>query len=144
MDKKLILSEIKSHYNIRSDADFARFLGLKPQTLSSWYSRNVFDIELLYAKCGEIDANWLLTGKGEMLRNNQKIGENHSVNQSIVGGKNNKNFQNMGNSNMDVPDIMSSLLTEKDERIKENYERIQELKEVIQDLKEVIRELKSK
>jgi hypothetical protein len=68
-NKGLILNEIKSHYKFKSDADFARFLGIKPQTLSSWHTRNTFDYELIYAKCVGIDANWLLTGSGSMLRN---------------------------------------------------------------------------
>ena len=68
IDKALILSKIKSHYNFEKDADFARFLEIKPQTLSSWYSRNTFDIELLYSKCVEINPEWLLTGEGEMLK----------------------------------------------------------------------------
>jgi hypothetical protein len=37
IDKGLILSEIKLHYNFKVDADFARFLGISPQTLYSWY-----------------------------------------------------------------------------------------------------------
>ena len=68
IDKALILSKIKSHYNFEKDADFARFLEIKPQTLSSWYSRNTFDIELLYSKCVELNPEWLLTGEGEMLK----------------------------------------------------------------------------
>lgn len=71
INKSLILSEIKSLYNIKSDAEFARFLDIKPQTLSSWYSRNTFDIELLYAKCVDISADFLLTGKGEILKNSK-------------------------------------------------------------------------
>ena len=70
IDKGLILSEIKSHYGLKTDADFARFLGIKPQTLASWYTRNSFDIELLYAKCVDIEPDWLLSGSGHMLRNN--------------------------------------------------------------------------
>lgn len=70
MDKSLILNKIKDYYSIERDADFSRFLGIKPQTLSSWHSRNTFDIELLYSKCVDIDANWLLTGKGPMLKSN--------------------------------------------------------------------------
>jgi hypothetical protein len=68
-NKWLILNEIKLYYKFKSDADFARFLGIKPQTLSSWHTRNAFDYELVYAKCVDIDANWLLTGRGSMLRN---------------------------------------------------------------------------
>ncbi len=68
IDKELILNEIKNHLGIKKDAEFARFLGIKPQTLSSWYSRNTFDIELLYAKCEFLNAEWLLTGKGDMVK----------------------------------------------------------------------------
>ena len=31
-------------------------------------ARNTFDIELIYAKCENLDANWLLTGEGSMYR----------------------------------------------------------------------------
>lgn len=68
IDKELILNEIKNHLGIKKDAEFARFLGIKPQTLSSWYSRNTYDIELLYAKCEFLNAEWLLTGKGDMIK----------------------------------------------------------------------------
>lgn len=68
IDKSLILNKIKSHYKFSSDAEFARFIGIKPQTLSTWHNRNMFDIELMYSKCVDIDANWLLTGEGEMTK----------------------------------------------------------------------------
>lgn len=67
-DKVLILNELKKFYNFKKELDFANFLEIKPQTLSSWYKRNTFDIELIFAKCKEINADWLFTGKGEMLR----------------------------------------------------------------------------
>jgi len=50
IDRKHILNEIKSTYKFKKDSEFARFLGIKPQTLASWHSRNTFDIDLLYAK----------------------------------------------------------------------------------------------
>ena len=68
IDKELILSGIKSNYKLKTDAEFARFLGIKPQTLAAWYVRNSFDIELLYAKCIDINPDWLLSGQGEILR----------------------------------------------------------------------------
>ncbi|SJN51569.1 hypothetical protein FM120_31330 [Sphingobacterium faecium PCAi_F2.5] len=68
MDKSLILNDIKNHYGFKTKEDFANFLGIAPTTLSSWARRNSFDIDLVYAKCTEIDANWLITGKGEMLK----------------------------------------------------------------------------
>lgn len=69
MDKTLILNQIKTYLKIEKNTDFAEFLEIKPTTLAMWYKRNTFDIELLFKKCEFIDANWLLTGQGEMLKN---------------------------------------------------------------------------
>lgn len=71
IDKSLILNKIKSHYKIKSDADFARFLEIKPQTLASWHTRNTYDVDLLYSKCVDIDGNFLISGEGEMLKAQQ-------------------------------------------------------------------------
>ncbi len=68
-NKVLILNAIKNHYSLKSDAAFARFLDIKPQTLSSWYSRNTFDIDLLYSKCVGIDGNYLITGIEPIFKN---------------------------------------------------------------------------
>src|SRR5690606_22133320 len=79
INKSLMLNEIKSHLEIEKDAEFARYLGISPQTLSSWHSRNSFDIHLLYSKCVFINAEWLLTGEGQMLKNDnveKNISEN--------------------------------------------------------------------
>lgn len=67
IDKTLILNGIKEYKKFKSDAEFARFLDIKPQTLYSWYNRNTFDIDLLYSKCVELNPRWLLTGEGSML-----------------------------------------------------------------------------
>jgi len=69
-DNTLILNKIKSHYGLKSDADFARFLGIKPNTLHNWYTRNTLDYEVVITKCVDINADWLLTGVGEMLKAN--------------------------------------------------------------------------
>ena len=67
-DKKLILNKIKDSYQFEKDTDFAHFLGIKPQTLSSWYARNSFDIELLYSKCVNINPDFLFTGNGPIFK----------------------------------------------------------------------------
>ena len=64
-----MLDSIKKHLNIQKNADFARFLGISSQAVSNWYARNTFDAELIYTKCEFINADWLLTGKGNMLKN---------------------------------------------------------------------------
>jgi phage repressor protein C with HTH and peptisase S24 domain len=65
LDKSLILNTIKEHYNFKSDAEFARFLGIKPQTLASWHTRNTYDYELLYSKCVGLNGEFLLSGTGD-------------------------------------------------------------------------------
>lgn len=69
-DNSLILRDIKLYYRLKTDAEFARFLGIKPNSLANWYSRNTMDYEKVISKCEDIDANWLLTGKGTMLKSN--------------------------------------------------------------------------
>ncbi len=66
-DKSLIINDIKKYYKIDSDAEFARFLGIKPQTLASWRSRNSIDYDLLSSVCVDINMNWVITGEGYML-----------------------------------------------------------------------------
>lgn len=68
MDKSLIINEIKSHLNYKTDTELADFLGVKQPTISTWRKRNTIDYELIIAKCNDIDANWLLTGEGSMLK----------------------------------------------------------------------------
>lgn len=69
MDKSLILNKLKSHLQIESDKKFADFLGIKPNVLSNWHKRNTYDPELLYTKCEFVNASFLLTGEGPMLKN---------------------------------------------------------------------------
>ena len=77
-DNSLIINEIKSYYGFKKDTDFANFLGIAPTTLASWHKRNSFDYELIFAKCEDIDANWLLSGQGSMLKSDvEQITEIH-------------------------------------------------------------------
>lgn len=64
-----MLNEIKSHFKINSETDFAKFLEITPQTLHNWKKRNTFDITVIYTKCVNISADWLITGEGPMLKN---------------------------------------------------------------------------
>lgn len=68
MDKSLIINEIIKHYNFKSDSAFAKHIGVSAQVISNWKSRNTYDAELIYINCLEINPEWLLTGKGEMLK----------------------------------------------------------------------------
>jgi hypothetical protein len=89
LSKSLILNEIKLHYDIKTDVDFAILLGISQPTLAAWRKRNTFDAELIITKCPDIDANWLLTGEGEMLKQKEdnKIHNTASEPQEHYGKK---------------------------------------------------------
>lgn len=69
-----ILERLKQIKKLKTDADVAKFLNIKPNTLSNWKKRNSYDLEKIITKCAEnnVDLNWLLTGSGEMLKNETK------------------------------------------------------------------------
>lgn len=67
-----LINSLIGYYTKGNKAEFARILGIKPQTLSTWLVRNTCDIELIYSKCEGINPEWLLTGKGNMLKSDIK------------------------------------------------------------------------
>jgi hypothetical protein len=67
MNKIGQLDEIISYFAGGNKSKFATMLGKTPQAINSWYQRGSFDIELIYEKCKGINADWLLTGEGDML-----------------------------------------------------------------------------
>lgn len=76
MDKKKMLEALISHFTNGNKAQFAKHLGVSPQTISAWIARNTFDSELIYAKCRYVDPSWLLTGQGNMLTSTESIQQN--------------------------------------------------------------------
>lgn len=73
MNKTLILNEIKKLKKFTSDKEFAKSLGITPQNLAKWYERNTFDIDKVFISFPELSAEWLLTGKGDMLKKDNSI-----------------------------------------------------------------------
>ena len=63
-----MLDALKECLNMPKNKDLAEYLGITSQAVSNWYSRNTFDTELIYTKCDFLNPEWLLTGKGEMLK----------------------------------------------------------------------------
>jgi Bacteriophage CI repressor helix-turn-helix domain len=72
MGKTEILSALQLYYKLEKDIDFANKLGISSQVLYNWKKRNTYDAKLIYTKCLEINPEWLLTGNGEMLKENIK------------------------------------------------------------------------
>lgn len=68
MDKALMVEALVERYTGGNKSQFANMLGVSAQTISAWVARKTFDAELIYAKCSDISAKWLLTGQGNMLR----------------------------------------------------------------------------
>jgi phage repressor protein C with HTH and peptisase S24 domain len=73
MTKKERLEAIITHYSNGKPSVFAKHLGVAPSTISSWLSRDTLDYDLIFAKCENISSDWLLTGKGEMIKSNPNI-----------------------------------------------------------------------
>lgn len=68
MEKKDRLLSLISHYSGGNKSEFARMIGVSPQAVNTWITRNTFDIDIIYAKCLNVSPDWLLTGKGNMLK----------------------------------------------------------------------------
>lgn len=66
MDKRDIVIALVEKYANGKNAQFAKFLGVSPQTISAWISRNTLDYDLIFTKCVGLSPRWLLTGEGEM------------------------------------------------------------------------------
>lgn len=64
-----MLRALINYYDNGNKSKFAKRLGITAQGLSTWLSRNSFDIETIFAKCEGVSAEWLLTGgHGDMLK----------------------------------------------------------------------------
>lgn len=86
MDKNERLERLVEYYGNGNKSHFAKILGVKAQTINTWLSRNTYDTELIFAKCDNINASWLLTGEGNMLRSESEMVEKlPSVNQTYEG-----------------------------------------------------------
>ena len=111
MEKKDRLLSLIDHYSGGNKSEFARMIGVSPQAVSTWITRNTFDIDTIYAKCLNISPDWLLTGKGNMLKGEEtedasapvvsydpKVGQPF-YNVDFLGG-----FSEVYNSQVSVPD----------------------------------------
>ena len=117
-----MLEQLINYYSNGNKSLFAKKLGVKPQTINSWIKRNTFDYELIYANCENVSADWLLSGEGEMLKE-----ENHSS-VSMFGDHNQVNthgaHDNINGGTVDVAVLeerikaMQQLLQEKERTIK--------------------------
>lgn len=78
MNKKEMILALIEHYCDGNKKKFAHFLGISPQGLSTWISRQYFDIEKVYNTCDGLSAHWLITGEGPMFANEVTSSENYA------------------------------------------------------------------
>lgn len=71
LSKKERLEALIRQYSGNKPTQFAKLLGVAPSTISSWIARDTLDYDLVFAKCENISSDWLLSGKGSMLVNEQ-------------------------------------------------------------------------
>lgn len=88
MNKRERLESLINYYTDGNQKKFAELLGISPQTVSAWLTRNTFDAELLYAKCERVSGDWLLSGEGDMIKRDLQ-----SVDMQSVDGNNSELIQ---------------------------------------------------
>lgn len=63
-----IINRIKEAYNMKYDTELADFLGKDPSTISTWRRRNTADYTLIFAKCHDLNANYIIYGDSPIKR----------------------------------------------------------------------------
>ena len=148
MDISFIINEIKLYLGIKTDSEFADFLGIKQPTISTWRKRNTIDYKLIITKCNNIDANWLLTGQGEMLKNapvpEPAPQESHAGADELVTLLRDKiALLEKNNASLEYTiSIQEKITTSQEREIQRQQEKITSKDQEIQRLKEKISQLK--
>lgn len=108
---KEIIERLKIGMELSSDNALADILGVSKTTLSNWKSRNSLDFPLVFSLCEHISLDWLLTGKGKMLKSNAqedeeaapKISYNPQVGQPYYDVDFLAGFDEVFNSQVSIP-----------------------------------------
>lgn len=118
---------LANYYGFRRPADFAKKTGLSAQAagnyLKSLRTPTIEAIEKIYEAFPEISAEWLLKGKGEMLKNIS------TEDLDIIRACNKCKEKDLN------IDHLKELIQHKEETLKMQTDRIEELKERIKEIK---------
>ncbi len=60
-----LISRLKQHLQVETDAQLAESLGLSRNAISVWRHRENVDLPLIITKCSDLNLHWLITGVGE-------------------------------------------------------------------------------
>lgn len=108
MTKKERLEALIAHYSDGKPTRFAKRIGVAPSTISTWMARDTFDYDLLFAKCEMISPEWLLTGKGAMLKT--AVQEQHITTQQSTPMINIQTAKHVDNMQKGIPLIPFSAM----------------------------------
>jgi len=116
-----------SYYTDGNKAAFARLLGILPQTLSSWETRDIFDADLIYKKCKGINARWLLSCEGQMLEaqletKTQIMNVKNSANSNFLQGDGNSIPFSEKYKDIEILEIKLKNLSFENDRLKKDIE----------------------
>lgn len=80
-----IIQRLKTALNVSTDSELAVKFGYRRQAVSEWRKRQVIPLRTVFAKCGHIREDWLLSGDGPIMKgdkgaealllSNEKIGD---------------------------------------------------------------------
>ncbi len=86
LNKTLLLNHLQAYKKIKTDVEFARFLGITPQLLSRWKTKNIYNLGKLIIAFPEVEPHWLVTGDGPMLKSetSQNTGATQSSSGNVV------------------------------------------------------------
>ena len=73
MEKKEMLEQLIVYFCGGNKAQFTSAVGISPQALSMWFTRNSFDAEAIYNAFDNVSGDWLLSGEGEMLKSDSLL-----------------------------------------------------------------------
>ena len=64
LDVNKIIERTRSALNIRTDAELAKVLNLRPNTIAMWKTRGYVDLHAILTICKHVSADWLIYGIG--------------------------------------------------------------------------------
>ena len=84
MNKRDVLETLINYYCEGNKAKFASMVGITPQLLSNWIKRDTLDYEQVYSGCPNLSGDWLLSGEGNIERNNAQTQDKQNDNRELL------------------------------------------------------------
>ena len=124
-----------------SKAEFARIIGVSSSYIAAMRKSIQPDkVAKISASFPDLNIQWLMTGEGTMIQNNQSIGNGASG--VVITGQNRLNNSTINQDNRryysDSPDVLRAQIDLLDERIKEKDAQIKEKDAQIKQLLDIL------